>query len=91
MREPRDVKRAHVKQLRLRRAFCAIISLTQNPATERENDLLKIQQERENELLKIQQEREKDLFKIQQESRDDVLKIQQQREQRERMSYSFVV
>ena len=43
-----------------------LIHLFQNPATETENDLLKIRQERE-EVFKIRQEREEEVFKIQQE------------------------
>ena len=50
----------------------AVISMqpervTYSKSSNRNSDLLKIQQEREKELFKIQQEREKDLLKIQQE------------------------
>ena len=56
-----------------------LIHLFQNPATETENDLLKIRQERE-EVFKIRQEREEEVFKIRQEREEEVFKIQQERE-----------
>ena len=55
----------HRCPLRRHRQLILLLSL-QNPATQREKDVFKIQQHKDD-LFKIQQEREEEVFKIQQE------------------------